>query len=38
MKKLFGLSLFVLLLLSACSGVGGEQAVGPEVTIYKEPG
>ncbi len=38
MKKLFGLSLFVLLLLSACSGGGGEQAVGPEVTIYKEPG
>ena len=38
MKKLFGLSVFVLLLLSACNGFGGEQAAGPEVTVYKEPG
>jgi len=38
MKKLIGLSFLVLLLLSACSGIGGDQAAGPEVTVYKEPG
>lgn len=38
MKKLLFLSLFALLLLSACSGVGEKQSVGPEVTVYKEPG
>ena len=38
MKKIFGLSMFVLLLLSACSGVNGDQAAGLEVAVYKEPG
>lgn len=38
MKKLLFLSLFALLLLSACGGVDGSQAYEPEVTVYKEPG
>jgi len=38
MKTFIGLGLLVLLLLSACNGVGGEQAAGPKVTVYKEPG
>ncbi len=38
MKKLLILSLFAILLLSACSSLDGSQPNGPEVTVYKEPG